>query len=84
MDESHWNNSFVNQTRLSLLCEKSEAIVVSGSYSRQSDKILVDLKFSTDHIVRIFMAFNESSYSVIIVLLISVGKVYCEVCYGDM
>ena len=24
----HWNNSFVNQTRLPLLCEKSGAILV--------------------------------------------------------
>ena len=29
--------------------------------SRQSDKILVDLKFSTDKIVRIFTAFNEGT-----------------------
>ena len=47
----HQNNSFINRTRLPLLCEKSRAILLvlvgltAGWQSgRQSDKILVDLK----------------------------------------
>ena len=62
----HWNNSFVNWTRLPLLCEKSGTIllvlVVLWQAGRQLDEILVDLKklkFSTDHIFRIFTEFKE-------------------------
>ena len=46
----HQNNSFVNQTRLPLLCEKSGAILLAllrqagWQAARQSDEILVDLK----------------------------------------
>ena len=52
----HQNNTFVNWMRLPLLCETSGAILlvlVHGSYGKPSDKILVDLKFSTVHIIRI-------------------------------
>ena len=52
----HWNNSFVNRTQLSLLCEKSGAILLVLV------EILIDLKilkFSTDRINRIFAAFNK-------------------------
>ena len=54
----HRNNTFVNWMQLPLLCETSGAILlvlVHGSYGKPSDKILVDLKFSTVHIIRIFM-----------------------------
>ena len=52
----HWNNSFVNWPRLSLLCEKSGAILqvlVGLTAGSQSDEILIDLKilkFFTDRI----------------------------------
>ena len=66
----HWNNSFVNWMRLPLLREKSGAILLvlvgltaGRQASRQSDEILVDLKYL---IGRIFIAFNKGS--VIIVL----------------
>ena len=65
------NSSFINRMRFRLVCEKSGAIYTpsaSGSYGRQagkqSDEILVDLKFSnisTDCIVRFFMKFNEGT-----------------------
>ena len=63
----HWNDNFVNQMRLPSLCEKFGAIllVLVGlrQAGQQSDKILVDfvkfLKFSTDHIIRIFVVFNK-------------------------
>ena len=48
------------------------------------------LKFFTDHIIRIFTAFNKGMYSVIIVLLMHfswlfwVTYVYGEACYGGM
>ena len=71
----HRNNSFVNPMRLPLLCEKSGAILLvlvglmagrqAGRQSgRQSDEILIGLnflKFSMDHIVRIFVAFNKGT-----------------------
>ena len=63
----HRNNIFINRMRLPLLCEKSGAILlvlVGLTAGRQSDKIVVDLKFlkfSTDHIIRIFTAFNEGT-----------------------
>ena len=38
------------------VCDKSGIIL-----GQQSDKMLVDLKFSTDRFVRIFMAFNEGA-----------------------
>ena len=56
----HRNNSLINLMQLPLLCEKSGAIflvLVGFMAGRQSDETLVDLnilKFSTDHIVRIF------------------------------
>ena len=45
----HQNNSFVNRTRLPLLCEKSGAILLvlvglMADGSLQSDEILVDFK----------------------------------------
>ena len=53
----HQNNSLVNWTQLPLLCEKSGAILLelvnlmaASPAGRQSDEILVDLKFSTDRI----------------------------------
>ena len=61
------NNSFVNQTQIPLLCEKSGAILlvpVGLMTGRQSDKTREDLKFlksSTDCIVRIFTAFYEGT-----------------------
>ena len=70
----HRNNSFVNWTRLPLLCEKSGVILLvlmgltAGSPGRQSGRqsekywqIWKFLKFSTDHIARIFMVFNEGT-----------------------
>ena len=54
--------------KLPLLCEKSGTILLllvgptAGSPGRQSEEILVDLKFlkfSMDWIVRIFTGFNE-------------------------
>ena len=57
--------------QLPLLCEKSGAILLvlvglmaDRQSGRQSDEILVDLKnlkFSTDHIVRIFTVFNKGT-----------------------
>ena len=61
------NNSFVNQMRLSLLCEKSGAILlvlVGLTGGRQSDERLVDLKkfkFAADRTVRIFTEFNKGT-----------------------
>ena len=55
----HQNNSFVNQTQLPLLCEKSPS--ASGSYGRPAGSQINTgrfEKFSTDHIGRIFAAFN--------------------------
>ena len=47
----HWNNIFVNRTRLPLLCEKSGAILLvlvglmaAWQAGRQSDEIREDLK----------------------------------------
>ena len=43
----HWNNSFVNRTRLPLLCEKIGAfllVLVGLMAGQQSDEILVDFK----------------------------------------
>ena len=47
----HWNNSFVNQMQLPLLCEKSGAILLElvglmGGWQacRQSDEILIILE----------------------------------------
>ena len=68
----HWNNIFVYWTRLPLLCEKSGAILLAlmgliagrQQAGRQSDKILIDLKFlkfSTYRIGWIFTAFSEST-----------------------
>ena len=68
----HRNNIFVNWTRLPLLYEKSEAILLvlvglmaawqSGRPAvRQSDEIREDLEFSTDRIVRNFTAFYEGT-----------------------
>ena len=65
----NWNNSFVNQMRLPLLCEKSGAILLvlvglmAGRLAgQQSDQILVGSKnFSTDRTVRIFTEFNEGT-----------------------
>ena len=81
----HWSNSFVNRTRLPLLCEKFRAILlvlvdllVGRQAGRQSDEILVDfefLKFSIDRIVRIFMALTQRC-SVIIVLPTPVAMHY--------
>ena len=47
-----------------MLCEKSEVILLvlaSGSYGRQSDKILVDLKISTGRTIRIFSVHDEET-----------------------
>ena len=60
------NNSFINWTQLPWLCEKFGAILlvlVGLMAGRQSDEILVDfeIKFSIDHIVGIFTAFNEGT-----------------------
>ena len=67
----HQNNSFVNQMRLSLLCEEFGAIllVLMGLTAgrpacNQAKYVPVDfeiLKFSTDYIIRIFMAFNKDT-----------------------
>ena len=60
----HQNNSFVNWRRLPLLCENSGAILlvlVGITAGRQSDEILIGLKFSIDRIIRIFTAFNEGT-----------------------
>ena len=59
----HRNNIFVNCTRLSLLCEKSGAIllVLVGLTVAWSDEIREDLEFSTDCIVRNFTAFYEGT-----------------------
>ena len=73
------NNSFINRTRLLLLCEKSGAIQwVLQQAVRQLDEILVDifLKFSTNRIVMILTAFNVGT-----VLLFFSSKLYCEACY---
>ena len=46
----HRNNSFVNSTQLSLLCEKSAAILLRVLRQPGSDKILLDLKnFNRSH-----------------------------------
>ena len=52
----HRNNSFVNRMRLPLLWSHTPS--ASGYYDRLADKILVDLKFSMDHIITIFKEFN--------------------------
>ena len=68
----HWNNIFVNWTRLPLLCEKSGAILLvlvglmaawqAGRQALwQSDEIREDLESSIDRIVRNFMAFYEGT-----------------------
>ena len=63
----YWKNGFVNRMRLPLLCEKSGAILlvlVGIAAVQQSDTTLADLnflKFSTDRISRMFMAFNRST-----------------------
>ena len=60
----NWNNSFINRTRLPLLCEKSGAILlvlVGLTAGRQSDQTLVDSKISTDCTVRIFTEFDEGT-----------------------
>ena len=68
----HRNNIFVNWTQLSLLCEKSGAILLvlvgltaawqAGRLAvRQSDEIRGDLESSTDRIVRNFTAFYEGT-----------------------
>ena len=69
----HRNNSFVNQTRSPLLCEKSGAILLvlvglmagrqSGRQASSQTKywhISNFLKLSADHI-RIFTGFNEAT-----------------------
>ena len=61
----HQNNSFVNPTDY-LYYVKNLVLGLVGLTAgwpagRQSDKILVDLMFSIDHIVRIFMEFNEGT-----------------------
>ena len=68
----HRNNSFVNQTQLPLLCEKSGTILLvvvdlmtDRPGGQQSDEILVDFKFFTDRIVRIFTVFNEGTVIVL-------------------
>ena len=59
----HWNNSFVNWTRLPLLCKKSGAILlvlVGPTAGWQSDEILEVFKILyRSH--RIFRVFNEGT-----------------------
>ena len=61
----HWNNSFVNWTRLPLLCEKFGAIrlvlvgLMAGSLVRRSSVDFEIFKIP-DCIVNIFTAFNKS------------------------
>ena len=66
------NNSFIDRTRLPLLCEKSGAILlvlVGLTADRPAGRPAVrpntdrfeNLKFSTDRTVRIFREFNEGT-----------------------
>ena len=55
----NWNNIFINQMRLSLLCEKFGAIPIVlvdliAIWQAVRQKIMADLKFSMDCIVSIF------------------------------
>ena len=52
----HWNNSFINRTRLPLLCENSGAIFLvlvgptAGSLAgQQSEELLVDFEIKILH-----------------------------------
>ena len=60
----HWNDSFADQTRLLLLCEKSGImllVLVGLMAGQQSVEIWVDSKSSTDCTVRISTESNEGT-----------------------
>ena len=94
---AHWINlnQFCKSDAITFVVWKiwSHTPSASGSYSRQSDKNtgieLIILKFSTNCILRIFMAFSEGmvlSYRVRkqCISVGYMGKVYCEARCGGL